>query len=175
MPFDRQKFKSLVHYICWKVDDPEKLGATKLNKICWLADFTAYYDLGASITDAKYIKRPFGPVPEAIEPTLRQLQLENKLRIREVPFHGQPKKEFISLVDPSDEMFSPKELEIIDWATDFVSNIHTAKSISDASHDHIWQAATDREEIPYYTIFAIPGEITQTEIDWARQEIEGLR
>jgi hypothetical protein len=34
MAFDREKFKSLVHYVCWRcMDDPSKLGSVKLNKI----------------------------------------------------------------------------------------------------------------------------------------------
>jgi hypothetical protein len=175
MAFDREKFTSLVHYICWKAGDPQKLGVIKLNKICWLADFMAFYENDQPISDARYVRRAFGPVPSAIQPVLRDLQLFGVLAIKEVEFHGHLKKEFISLKEPSTERFTSRELEIVDWATRFVCNEHTAASISEASHDHIWQAAAEGEEIPYFTIFAVPGEITSNDLEWANQELQGLR
>ena len=44
---DAQKFKNLVHYICWKCSgDPTVLGSVKLNKALWLSDLVSYYRLG---------------------------------------------------------------------------------------------------------------------------------
>lgn len=175
MVFNRERFKSLVHYVCWKAGDPAKLGATKLNKVCWLADFTAFYEMGRPITDARYVKRQYGPVPSAAPTALRELEQERRLLVKEVPFHGLPKKEFIPLSEPDMDGFSDRELEIIDWATRYVCDEHTASSISEVSHDHIWKAAADGEEIPFFTIFAVPAPITETELEWAAEEIEGLR
>jgi hypothetical protein len=175
MAFDRDKFKSLVHYVCWKAGDPAKLGAIKLNKICWLADFLAFYETDRAITDARYVRRQFGPVPSAIQPVLRELQNEGILRITEAPFHDYIKREFAPLVEPDPDVFSEKELELIDWTTQYVCNEHTAASISKASHDHIWQAAADGEEIPYFTIFALPGTLTDSEREWAALQIEEMR
>lgn len=174
-PFDREKFKSLVHYICWKAgDDPAKLGAIKLNKICWLADFGAFYATDQSITDARYVRRKFGPVPSAIQQVLQELKLEGALSIYEVEFHGHSKREFISLKPPNMSRFTDRELSYVDLATQFVCEKHTASSISDASHDHIWKAAADGEEIPYFTMFAKPGKITEHELEWAAQAIQSL-
>ena len=75
MAFNREKFKLLVHYICWRCsDDPSRLGAVKLNKTLWVADFTAYYEFGQAITGAGYVKRQHGPVPRVILPVLRELE-----------------------------------------------------------------------------------------------------
>ena len=175
MDFDRDKFKALVHYVCWKRrDDPAKLlGSTKLNKILWLADFITYYREGAPITGARYVKREFGPVPRAIMPVLRDLEREGAVFTREISFHGRPKVDFIIAREPMVE-FSMKELETIDRIITFVCEEHTAKSISDLSHDHIWHSAEDGEEIPYFTIFAIPGELTEDDRQWALQAIEDI-
>ena len=54
MEINLAKFKSLVHYICWRCADPTKLGAVKLNKVLWRADFKAYLELGESVTGATY-------------------------------------------------------------------------------------------------------------------------
>jgi antitoxin SocA-like protein len=176
MAFNREKFKSLVHYVCWRCkDDPTKLGAVKLNKVLWISDFTSYYKSGEAITGAGYVKRQHGPVPRVILPVLHELETERALVVRDTRFHGFLKKEFIALREPDVSDFQPEELEIIDWAIKLVCEEHTAKSISERSHDHIWKVAEDGEEIPYYTIFAVPGEITEDEREWAKQELESMQ
>lgn len=175
MAFNRDKFKSLVHYVCWSCkDDPSRLGAVKLNKILWLSDFLTYYRAGDSITGARYIKRQFGPVPSSIVPILHELEAERKLIERDAPYHGLVKKEYIVLRDPSITFFQDEEKKVVDRMIAFVCDEHTAKSISEGSHDHVWQSAEDGEEIPYFTVFSVPGEIMDDERDWARQELEVL-
>lgn len=171
MTFDREKFKNLVHYICLKCA-PSQLGAIKLNKILWLADFRAFYELRTPITGARYIKRQFGPVPAPIVQIVEELEREGLVEVVNKPFHGRDKKEFQARGTADLSRFSTSELRIVDAAIRFVAEKHTAKSISDLSHDHIWRAAADGEELPYFTIFATPGEITEDDKQWARMEIE---
>jgi hypothetical protein len=168
------KFKKLVHYVCWRcADDPKKLGAVQLNKILWLSDLQAYYSLGMPITKARYVKRQFGPVPSSIVPILRELQQEHILTVRDVQFFGRPKKEFIVHRNASADFLQPDEQEIVDEMIRFVTEQHTAKSISDASHDHIWKAAQDGELLPHFTVFARPAKITTEDREWARSKLEG--
>src|SRR5437868_15200944 len=114
--FDRSKFKSLVHYICWRCTDPTKLGATKLNKALWLSDFKAYLELGEPVTGAAYVKRQFGPAPKLIVPILNELQEEANLSIRDVDYYGHDKKEFFALTRPDLSDFTPDEISLIDEA-----------------------------------------------------------
>ena len=73
MAFDRDKFKALVHYICWlRKDAPSTLDAVNLNKALWLSDFRSYYANGHSITGARYVKSAQGP--HAIVPILKELE-----------------------------------------------------------------------------------------------------
>lgn len=175
MVFDRGKFAALVLYICWRCKaDPSKLGAVKLNKILWLSDFVSYYSSGAPITGVRYIKRQYGPVPGAIVPVLRELEAKHLIEQHSVNFHGRTKKEFSVFREPELGMFQQDELNIVDRMIETVCETHTAKSISEASHDHVWQAAEDGEEIPYFTIFARPGAITDDEREWALLELAGL-
>ncbi|MGB8030674.1 MAG: type II toxin-antitoxin system antitoxin SocA domain-containing protein [Terracidiphilus sp.] len=167
------KFKALVHYICWRcANDPSKLGAVKLNKALWIADLGAYYYLGKPITRSRYVKRQFGPTPKAILPVLRELQAEGKLEIREDDFHGKKKRTFISLQDPSMEFMSEEEKRLADAATELVCEKHTATSISNKSHDHIWKAAEDGEELPFSTVFVTPDTISDEDREWAREQLE---
>jgi len=175
MTFNHQKLAALVHYVCWRCkDDPSKLGAVKLNKILWLSDFIRYYAFGAPITGSRYVKRQYGPVPRAISPVLRELEERQLVLPRSVPFHGFAKTEFIVLQSPDTKIFQEEELKLVDRMIEFVCEEHTAKSISEISHDHVWHAAEDGEEIPYFTVFALPGEITDDEREWARMELEAL-
>jgi len=174
MDFDREKFKALVHYVCWSCkDDTSKLGGTKLNKILWLADFVRYYRTGDPLTGARYVKRQFGPVPRAINPVLAELERDGAVFARQVMFHGKPKTDFIVVTEP-DINLTEDERTLVDRTIKYVCDEHTAKSISDLSHDAVWHAAEDGEDIPYFTIFATKGEIDDDDREWARQEIEDM-
>ncbi len=173
--YDKTKFKSLVHYICARRSgDPSSLGAVKLNKILWQSDFRAYYELGDSITGARYVKRQFGPVPHQIMPVLNELQSEGAIEIRDVPHFGKSKKEYIVHRDISIDYFGQRQKEIVEETIKLICEDYTATSISEASHDHIWKAAEDGEEIPYFTVFSDPGKLTSDELEWARMQLEAV-
>jgi hypothetical protein len=172
MALDRKKFKLLIHYIC-SMCEPSQFGSVKLNKILWVADFQAYYELGKSITGARYVKRQHGPVPSTIVPILDELSLEGLLSITEEDFHGFPKRRFEAFGTPDLSRLTEDEIRIVNTAIKFVIE-HTARPISKLSHDHIWRTADDGEEIPYYTVFALPGEITESDREWARTMLGGI-
>jgi hypothetical protein len=167
------KFKSLVQYICSsRADAPDSLGAVKLNKILWLADLTAFYELGEPITTSRYIKQEFGPVPARIMPALRELENEGAIKVREADHFGRQKKVYVVL-KPSDGSFlKPEERSIVDRIIDYVCDEHTATSVSEASHNHIWKVAEQGEELPLFTVFARPGKITDVERMWAQVQLE---
>ena len=172
---NRQKFKLLVHYIVSsRKDAPDTLGAVKLNKILWIAELKAYYQRGKSITDARFVKREFGPVPASVMPVLRELEREGAIGISESPHYGKQKTKY-SVWHPltHSRFLEPEEAEIVDQTIRDVCDNHTAKSISEASHDHIWEAAADGEDIPHYTVFARPGRIVKEDRDWAQMMLEG--
>ena len=173
--FDRGKFKALVHYICWRCQDPTKLGAVKLYKVLWRSDFGAYLEFGEPITGASYVKGNFGPVPAGAQPVLEELQREGTLSIREVDYYGRDKKEFFALKRPDLSGFTADEISLVDKEIDYVTEQHTARSISEESHDEIWEMARIGEEIPYFTVFSKPAEITESDIEWAKMKIEELQ
>jgi hypothetical protein len=175
MDLNSEKFKSLVHYICWKCADPTKLGAVKLNKVLWRTDFKAYLELGEPVTGATYVKRQFGPVPVSILSALRELQTEGNISIREVEYYDNPKKEFFALTRPDLSSFTADEVSLVDEAIEYVTEKHTARSISKESHDRIWELARIGEEIPYYTVFSRASEITEDDIEWAKTKIAELQ
>jgi hypothetical protein len=144
------------------------LGAVKLNKILWLADLSAFYERGEAITDSRYIKREFGPVPARIVPALNELERDGVLTVRQANHFGKHKKEYDVHVPSTGDFLHPEERKIVDRLIDHVCDEHTAASVSEASHNHIWKAAEEGEELPLFTVFAKPGRITESEREWAQ-------
>jgi Protein of unknown function (DUF4065) len=167
------KFKAMVHFIVASADDPHRLGATKLNKICWFADTIAFRLNGEPITNAKYVKRARGPVPKNILPALRELEAEGKIKIRNSDHPVYKTRLFISLEDPDASVFTHVESGILDSVIESICEKHTANSISDLSHDRIWEAANEGEELPLYASLAgESGEITPDVLRWADSVLE---
>jgi len=169
----RQKLKTLVHYICHKVRDPSKLGKTKLNKVLFFADFQAFLDRGESMTGETYVKFQHGPVSEHVEQIIAELEEEEALATRETKHHGYRKKEYVALEEPDLSAFSGQEISVADDVIDDVCRDHTAASISEFSHNHIWEAAEIGEEIPYEAALVYQlGEIEPDDMAWAKDQIE---
>lgn len=168
-----RKFKRLVHYACALCDDTSKLGATKLNKVLWYSDTFAYRLTGKSISGETYLKRQYGPVPARILRALRELEGEGILHVRESAYFGKPKREYVVLKPANPSVFSEEEREIVRQVVDIVCNEHTAASISDLSHDEIWDAAEIGEEIPLYTVLAAnAAPVTKADEAWANTVIK---
>ena len=170
------RFKQLVMYVCSQMaDHPSKMGAVQLNKILWLSDLRAYYQLEQPITQTRYVKRQYGPVPSSIMPTLRELQREGVLTVQDADHFGKRKKEFIVRERITGDFLTPEERQIVADTISFVTEEHTAASISALSHDLIWKSAEEGEELPHYTVFANPGTITDEEREWAQMKLESER
>lgn len=166
------KFKNMVHYVCHKCSGSDFLGSIKLNKILWLSESFNYINTGKSISGEKYIKQKLGPVPRHILGVIGELIKEGSLEVNKVSFHGLQKTEYISHVYPDIHQFTPEEISRIDDFIDYVCDTHTAKSISNFSHNNIWEAAMLGEEIPHYAMFALRcEELTEADIEWAKKAI----
>jgi hypothetical protein len=146
MDFDKEKFKRLVHYVAWKAGTHDWFGAVKLNKVLWFADARVYMLTGASITGEAYTRGPYGPVPRHIEAAEKELLHEGAIQIRK-----ESKLTRVTALRPAKaNWFSSDELMSIDYWIKHIDEEHTAKSISDKSHDYVWEIANMGEELPLY-------------------------
>lgn len=165
---EEAKAKELVHYIISKCSDPSKLGATKLNKILYFTDYLFYMNHGKTITNEKYVKQDFGPVPRHILPRLEDLQDDGMIKISEVPFFGKMKRQYKSLRRPNTSLFTAEELSHIDKVIGVICDKFTASDISELTHNIVWRYAKNGEEIPPFTIF-VPGfeQPSEKDLAWA--------
>lgn len=170
---NREKFKALVQYICYRCSDPSYLGKTKLHKVLHYSDFAAYVRLNAPITGETYVKHQFGPIASHLDEILNELVVEEMMVVRDMPCGEYIRKECIALRQPSLAMFSAEEISLVDEMIDVICYQHSAKSISDESHTRVWEAAKVGEEIPYSTAFINRlRSISPDDMDWARQYIK---
>ena len=86
LPNEQQKFAALVHFLIEECSEPERLGSVRLNKALWFSDVLAYKFMGKPITEAVYVKRKRGPVPQTVLETLRELEREGKIAARKPEF-----------------------------------------------------------------------------------------
>lgn len=167
-----ERLQALLHYVCDKADDPSKLGRIKLNKVPWYADTISFLMTGQSITGERYIKRQFGPVPAKFQPAIQKLETDGKIVQGKATVFNLTRHEFTSLKPAEVGMFSAEEIGIINAAFEHVCLNHTAKSVSEETHDDIWHLAEIGEEIPLNTAFAAQlAEVNETDIKWARKEL----
>lgn len=172
MALNWAKFKAVIHYICEKADDPSVLGSVKLNKVLWYSDVIHYMVTGDPITGETYIKRQFGPVPRHVLPAIDQLVQEGKIARGKANHYGLVKHEYIAIAECDKDVLSTQEIKFIDEAFQHVCLNHTAKSVSEETHDVIWKLAEMGEEMPYNTVFAAySGEVNEDDMAWAKEKL----
>jgi uncharacterized phage-associated protein len=168
--FDRAKFRELVLYVAGKCP-PERLGAVKFNKVLYYSDMLQYVVSGHPLTGASYRKRKHGPTTDSFLSAIRDLCNDNSLETRDVSYFGFAKKEYIALREPDMDRFNAQEISLVDGVIDFVCERHTAKGISELSHNLAWESTKPGNVIPYFTAFLMyPTEVSDVAFELAEQE-----
>ncbi len=175
MPNSDARLSEVAHYIIAHCD-PEKLGATKLNKILWYSDVIFYRLHGHTITgqDA-YEKRQFGPVPKNINGILRKLRAEGKIQERQTPTPVGPRREFVWLEPAAVENFTAEEIDVLRDVMAQVCDGHSAASISDLTHDALWDETEIGQDMSVKAGAVLPGEITPDAMRWAKGAFDEYR
>jgi len=123
---------------------------TKLCKLLFYADFKHFKDYAVSITGARYVHLPHGPVPDNYEYYFAIL-IHNEKVIQSVEheykdFAGE---EFHSQVKPDTNVFDLSELEILGYIKNYFKK-HNAKEIREFSHNERGYKETNVGQIISY-------------------------
>jgi Protein of unknown function (DUF4065) len=161
------RLAALAHYVIWRCD-PADLGDVKLYKILWFADLEHYRRTGRTLTGATaYTKRQYGPVPRGIMEALDTLEHEGKIAIAKENYYGRPKTMFLARSRPDLQEFHGDEIAIVDMMADVICQKHTAASISELTHDALWEETAIGADMSIGAASVISGEITPDDLDWA--------
>lgn len=163
-----QRLSTTAHYVIAR-SQPDKLGAVKLNKVLWYADLIAYRRTGKTITGSNtYVKRQYGPVPDGIVQTIRQLEKDQKIFIRKTETPTGERREFLWLKKPNIRSFSPEEVDVLHEVMDWICNDESAKSISDKTHDALWDETEIGGHMSVRAGSIVAAEISPEAIAWAK-------
>lgn len=169
--FDADKFGRAVQYIIWKAGNRPKFGAVKLNKVLWFAEARVYVLHRHFMTGETFTKDQYGPVPKHIMPTRASLQKAGAIEV----WDDRGQTRFRAKTAPDMFGFTADELKQINFWIEEIDKQHTAKTISDKTHDYGWEIAEIGEEIPLYAILAERARHPKgKELEWARKAAERL-
>jgi hypothetical protein len=152
------KLKELIVYLAGKMDDDQHVGRgrIKLAKLLWRCDFAAFWLFGTPITEAGYQADKLGPVPVQELLTLRDLEAEGRLEIRNEWDHQQVPVAIGR--GPNLGLFTAAEISLVDDQLDryrFVS----ARTMVDEAHEfpgwiNAWRRGEGRHSaIPFESVF----------------------
>ena len=162
---DEEKLRELILYVSQKCADQTGFGSTKLNKILYFADFISYKATGKPITGVEYQRLQWGPAPRRMKPVLDSMKDSGALGMQEDRFSGGGIKKPVNLVDPRLELFSGREISLIDYVIEKFEQFTAAET---SLKSHIWggwKYARDGEIIPYESVFVNNKPLTAEETE----------
>lgn len=146
---DNIKLRELILYVAMHSEGDRTFGATKLNKLLFFSDFSAFRMHGQSITGADYIKQEHGPVPREINTIRDEMRAEREIGVRTENFYGYEQFRILALREPDLSVFTAVELDVVNRTLELCRD-KTASEVSDVSHKFVgWQLADMYEAIPY--------------------------
>lgn len=140
----RAKFSELVLYLAKQSANDAHFDRTKLALLLFYCDFGAHATLGRSLTDARYRKRPLGPIADEEADALRHLEDSAAARI-------EPQGRWVVPLRPADmEMFSDAERALIEGV--LARHMGEPPSLDALDSESAgWRLTKDGEEIPYFS------------------------
>lgn len=170
-----RKFEELILYIAERSETDPNFGDTKLNKILFFSDMTAFVRRGQPITGHLYKKEKYGPVAKALLPVRKRMISENACATRSKAVATREQTRTISLRPPNLSIFDAEEIAIVD---EIIALFWDQKAIevSDLSHRlPAWIIKEIGEEIPYEAVFIDRRELTPREEQRAAEIAERSR
>ena len=147
------KFKNVLLYILEKCAGKPNVGETVLYKLLYFSDFNYYELYEEHLTGAKYLKLPYGPVPQKLDSIINQLIRAGQLQRIKTEYYGLQQIRYLPLIKANLAELKASEKAVIDQVIEQMSD-WSASAISKYSHkDMPWLATKEGEEINYELAF----------------------
>lgn len=153
--FDREKYKQIIkNFIKYWSDNDWKITKTKLAKLCYLLDFTRYYNNLKPITWLEYRRIQQWPVPDAYFRTIEELRENESISVE-----SRWKAYMIeNIEEPKNDKLSQDEFDLLEKIAKKWKNKDTQEIVNFTHNQLPWLLCKDKEIIPYNLI-------TQEEFD----------
>ena len=158
-----RKLESLILHIAQTCERDPSCGATKLNKLLFLADFGAYRRSGKSLTGQDYRALELGPAPLRLMPVREGMLRKQWIAMREDDFHGWPQDRVIPLRRADLNAFTPDEIAHVGHLVAEFWGV-SAADMTNLTHLFAgWLVAKRSEIIPYGLTFVGNRDLTPEE------------
>lgn len=145
--FDYDKFCAMVLFFSHK---SRELLKTKLMKLLNYSDMIFYKENGISISGARYVHFPYGPVPENFDILFGTMAADHIAHIEVAYDNGYEKHQVISECDIPDGILSAEELDVLERIYDKFAEFGSVE-ISNYSHKEKGYNSTKKGEIISYS------------------------
>jgi hypothetical protein len=174
LPGGDNRLREMILYVSKKSKEMPRYGKTKLNKILWDADFSAFAERRVPVTGRPYFKLQAGPAPIEMATLLAEMKESSLITIEAVDFgNGFIEQRVVALVEPSLHYFSPDDLAYMDRAIERLWSL-TAKEASDASHGIAWSTRDELDPLPYETAFLVNERLQGAALNRTKRKAEEL-
>jgi hypothetical protein len=151
LPGGDNRLREMILYVSQQSVEMPRFGKTKLNKILWDADFTAFAERRVPITGRPYFRLKAGPAPVEMQTILAEMDQAGLIKIELIDFgNGMVEQRILAQVKPSLNWFSPDDIGYMDRAIRRLWDMN-AKQASDHSHGVAWHTREDLDPLPYET------------------------
>jgi len=145
----------MILLIARRSDSDASYGATKLNKLLFFADFSAYRRFGRSISGARYQKLEHGPAPRELLPVRARMIADGQAVELTRDYFGNVQRRLTPLVEPAIKSLSGEEVALLDEVVQAYQGAN-ASDTSEISHQFAgWKYALAGEDIPYETALLV--------------------
>ncbi len=165
------KFKNVLLYILERCAGKPNVGETVLYKLLYFSDFNYYELYEEHLTGATYRKLPYGPVPQKLDPIVRQMIEAGQLKRVKTDYHGLSQTRYLPLEKADLTQLRASEKEVIDRVIEQMSD-WSASALSNYSHkDMPWLASKEGEVINYELAFYREAPFSVRNYDEEQEEL----
>jgi antitoxin SocA-like protein len=163
---DEPKLKELILYIADRMERDRHVGRgrIKLAKLLWRADFSAFWNLGAPITEARYHADRYGPSPVDELLVTRDLETAGRFEWR----NDWDRQQIPVALDTADlKVFTAEQIALVDDQIDQYRHVTGTVMVNEAHEFPGWklawrEGAGMRSPVPFESVFWDDREELQT-------------
>lgn len=149
LPGGVSRLREMILYVSRLSAEMPRFGKTKLNKILWSADFSAFANRGTPVTGRPYQKLENGPAPVEMPHILAEMEQSGFITIELTDF-GQNMVEhrIVPKVLAGLHYFSEDDIHYVKKAIERFWDLNARQS-SDSSHGIAWKTREELDPMPY--------------------------